>query len=256
QTDGQFNFTVNTTDSIFAIIYPSDPEEELDFIPTYFPNKINWELANFIIPNGSTMDIEIFCEYRGEAPIIPSFNSYTVTGKVTSSNFDEVSRATVIVMQDGNAFTCGITDEDGNYTVNVPPGEFDIYVDKLGYVSDTKSISAAGSNDAPINVDFSIRKPGEDNFKNTTPVNFKLSQNYPNPFNPATTINFDIPVNGNVTLQVFDLSGREVDVLINEFRTEGTYSVNFNGESYSSGVYFYRLTVNNFTDTKKMLLIK
>ena len=256
QNDGQFTFNVNTTDSIFAIIYPSDLDPDVDFFPTYSPNKIDWEQANFIIPNGGNMDVDIYCEYRGEAPIIPTFNSYAVSGKVATGNFDEVSRATVIVMQDGNAFTYGITDKDGNYTVNVPPGEFDIYVDKLGYVSDTKSISAAGSNDAPINVDFSIRKPGEDNFKNTTPVNFKLSQNYPNPFNPATTINFDIPVNGNVTLQVFDLSGREVDVLVNEYRTEGTYSVNFNGESYSSGVYFYRLTVNNFTDTKKMLLIK
>jgi hypothetical protein len=250
-----YSFNVNTNDSIFIIVYPNDPWD-VDFIPTYFPNKINWEQANFIIPNGGSMVVDIYTEYRGEAPIIPTFNSYTVTGKVTRSDLDEVSRATVIVMQDGNAFTCGITDEDGNFTVNVPPGEFDVYVDKLGYVSDTKSISAAGSNDAPINIDFSIRKPGEDNFKNTTPVNFKLSQNYPNPFNPATTINFDIPVNGDVTLQVFDLSGREIDVLVNEFRTEGTYSVNFNGESYSSGVYFYRLTVNNFTDTKKMILVK
>ncbi|MFC2093331.1 T9SS type A sorting domain-containing protein [Bacteroidota bacterium] len=256
QLDGQYSFSVNTTDTLCVAIYPDDEENKLDFIPTYSPNKIDWDQANFIIPNGGNMDVDIYCEYTGEAPIIPTFNSYIVTGKVTKSNLGKVSRATVIVMQDGNAFTCGITDEDGNYTVNVPPGEFDIYVDKLGYVSDTKSISAAGSNDAPINVNFSIRKPGEDNFKNTTPVNFKLSQNYPNPFNPKTTINFDIPVNGNVTLQVFDLSGKEVDVLVNEFRTEGSYSVNFNGESYSSGVYFYRLTVNNFTDTKKMILVK
>jgi len=159
QNDGQFSFNVNTMDSIYAIVIPDDIYPEIDYIPTYYPNKIDWEQANFIIPNGGSMDVDIYCEYRGEAPIIPTFNSYTVTGKVTRSDFDEVSWATVIVMQGGDAFSCGITDEDGNYTVNVPPGEFDVYVDKLGYVSDTKSISAAGSNDAPINVDFTIRKP-------------------------------------------------------------------------------------------------
>ena len=256
QSDGQYSFTINTSDSIYAIIYPSDLDPEIDFIPTYYPNKTNWENANFIIPTSSYMDVDIYCEYTGEAPIIPTFNAYTISGKVNSSNFDGISRATIIVKQDGIAFTHTLTDKQGNYSINVPPGEFEVCTDKLGYVSESKPITAAGSNDENIHLDFSISKPGEDNFINTTPVNFSLSQNYPNPFNPTTTIEFVTPVNGNVTLQVFDLSGKEVDVLINEYRTEGSYKVNFGGENYSSGVYFYKLTVNNFTDTKKMLLVK
>jgi len=256
QPDGQYSFTVNTTDSVFAIIYPGDEPEELDFIPTYYPNKINWENANFIIPGSSYMDVDIYCEYIREAPIIPTFNAYTISGKVNSSSFDRISRATIIVKQNGIAFAHALTDKQGNYSINVPPGEFEVCIDKLGYVGESKSITAAGSNDETIHLDFSISKPGEDNFVNTIPVNFSLAQNYPNPFNPTTTIEFVTPINGNVTLQIFDLSGREVHVLINEYRTEGSYKVNFGGESYPSGVYFYKLTVDNFTDTKKMLLVK
>ena len=88
------------------------------------------------------------------------------------------------------------------------------------------------------------------------PGRFNLSQNYPNPFNPTTSINFDIPVDSRVTISLFDLSGREVAKLVNDFRTAGYYSVNFNASNLSSGTYFYRIDAGSFTDTKKMLLIK
>ncbi|MCX6163548.1 MAG: T9SS type A sorting domain-containing protein, partial [Ignavibacteriae bacterium] len=80
--------------------------------------------------------------------------------------------------------------------------------------------------------------------------------NYPNPFNPVTRINFDIPKQGLVTMKVFDILGREVRTLVNEVKAPGKYSVDFNGTELSSGVYFYRLESNNFTDIKRMILIK
>ncbi|HMS34678.1 MAG TPA: T9SS type A sorting domain-containing protein [Ignavibacteria bacterium] len=88
------------------------------------------------------------------------------------------------------------------------------------------------------------------------PSKFELSQNYPNPFNPSTTINFDIPSDGKVSIKLFDMSGKEVAVLVNEVKTAGYYSVNFNASSLSSGIYFYNITADNFTSTKKMTLIK
>ena len=88
------------------------------------------------------------------------------------------------------------------------------------------------------------------------PVKFDLSQNYPNPFNPSTTINFDLPTDGKVSVKLFDMSGKEVAVLVNEVKTAGYYSVNFNASSLSSGVYFYNITADNFTATKKMMLLK
>ncbi|MFA7360926.1 MAG: LamG-like jellyroll fold domain-containing protein [Candidatus Kapaibacterium sp.] len=88
------------------------------------------------------------------------------------------------------------------------------------------------------------------------PDKYSLSQNYPNPFNPVTKINFTIPKSGLVTLRIYDVLGREVSTLVNEIKNAGTYKVYFNGSSLSSGMYFYKVSVNGFTDVKKMMLIK
>ncbi|MEO8446913.1 MAG: T9SS type A sorting domain-containing protein [bacterium] len=92
------------------------------------------------------------------------------------------------------------------------------------------------------------------------PVEFNLSQNYPNPFNPSTKIDYDIPYDGNVSIRVYDLSGKELLTLVNEKKSAGYYSVNFNASDLASGMYFYRISAfdgnTNFVATKKMLLIK
>ncbi len=91
---------------------------------------------------------------------------------------------------------------------------------------------------------------------NVIPTQYSLTQNYPNPFNPVTRINFAIPKQGLVSLKVYDVLGREVKSLVNEVKAPGEYSVDFNGTELSSGVYFYKLESNGFTDIKKMMLIK
>ena len=88
------------------------------------------------------------------------------------------------------------------------------------------------------------------------PQVYSLSQNYPNPFNPTTKINFAIPKQGLVTMKIYDVLGREVKTLVNEVKAPGTYTVDFNASTLSSGVYFYKLESNSFTDIKKMMLIK
>jgi len=90
---------------------------------------------------------------------------------------------------------------------------------------------------------------------------YALKQNYPNPFNPSTTISFILPKIGFVKLSIFDILGREVRILVNETLGSGVYSVNFNGSSLNSGVYFYTINVtssngDNFSDTKKLVLVK
>ncbi|MDR3610592.1 MAG: T9SS type A sorting domain-containing protein, partial [Ignavibacteriaceae bacterium] len=88
------------------------------------------------------------------------------------------------------------------------------------------------------------------------PLNFNLSQNYPNPFNPSTVINYSIPRAGLVSLKIYDILGREIRTLLNENKTPGNYSVNFNAHGLSSGVYFYRLTMGTYSDVKKLMLLK
>ena len=91
---------------------------------------------------------------------------------------------------------------------------------------------------------------------NSLPIKYELSQNYPNPFNPVTKINFSIPKQGMVTLKVFDMLGREVANLVNEYKQAGYYSIDFNASRLSSGIYFYKLQANDFSDIKKMVLVK
>ena len=91
------------------------------------------------------------------------------------------------------------------------------------------------------------------------PKNFALLQNYPNPFNPTTMIEYQIPNVGTqnfVSLRVYDVLGREVATLMNEQKPAGTYTVQFDGSSLSSGVYFYRLQSGTYCETKKLILMK
>lgn len=97
---------------------------------------------------------------------------------------------------------------------------------------------------------------GINQVSNEIPVKFNLYQNYPNPFNPVTKIKFDLPGNDFVTLKIYDVLGREIELLINEKLNPGTYSVDWDASNYPSGVYFYRLNTERFTQTKKMLLVK
>ena len=96
------------------------------------------------------------------------------------------------------------------------------------------------------------------------PQKFELFQNYPNPFNPATKIRFHIPLSRGVAgeagrgvlLKIFDILGKEIAVLVNENLKHGIYEIDWNAENIPSGVYFYSLITNEFTQTKKMVVLK
>ena len=88
------------------------------------------------------------------------------------------------------------------------------------------------------------------------PSGFSLNQNYPNPFNPATKISFDIKNSTFASLKIFDMTGKEIKALVNENIAAGSYEINFNAGELNSGVYFYTLKTNEFTETKKMMLVK
>lgn len=90
----------------------------------------------------------------------------------------------------------------------------------------------------------------------TLPVSMELSQNFPNPFNPLTTINYQLPHPGLVTLKVYDILGKEVALLVNEEKSAGSYSVDFDASKLASGVYIYQLRANEYLSSKKMLLLK
>jgi hypothetical protein len=89
-----------------------------------------------------------------------------------------------------------------------------------------------------------------------TPTSYSLAQNYPNPFNPVTTIKYQLPVSGRVSLKVYNILGKEIATLVDEEKSAGTYSVTFDAGKLSSGIYFYRIQAGNFVQAKKMILLK
>ncbi len=88
------------------------------------------------------------------------------------------------------------------------------------------------------------------------PRAYTLEQNYPNPFNPATVIRYSLPARGRVVLKVYDMLGREVKTLIDEIQDAGSRSTSWDADGMPSGIYFCRLTAGEFTETKKMVLMK
>ncbi|MBS1550469.1 MAG: T9SS type A sorting domain-containing protein [Bacteroidetes bacterium] len=109
------------------------------------------------------------------------------------------------------------------------------------YIDDITSGLITGINNTPITM---------------TPDRFELSQNYPNPFNPSTKISFSIPKQSFVSLKIYDMLGKEVSQLVSEVKTPGVYSIDFNALNLSSGAYFYQLKAGEFSDIKRMVLIK
>lgn len=104
--------------------------------------------------------------------------------------------------------------------------------------------------------DVSVENPNDVRSSSDIPAMYSLSQNYPNPFNPATTISFTLPSSSYTTLKVFDLLGSEVAVILAEELQAGKYSEHWNASGIPSGVYFYRLQAGQFTESRKLILLK
>ena len=134
---------------------------------------------------------------------------------------------------------------------------------KVYYLRDMKAggwVNIAGFGKAPV---YGIYKNANIyqigiKYINSNAASFNLSQNYPNPFNPSTTIKFDIPKSEFTTLSIYDINGREISRIVNEKLNPGSYEYEFSAGDYnlSSGVYIYKLVSGNYSDTKRMILIK
>jgi hypothetical protein len=150
---------------------------------------------------------------------------------------------------------CAELDQRPPYGIEFPVRYKVVAVDLF----ETPSVLSDFTSTTGINEDGGIPiGGGEDNliFNPETPKQFNLSQNYPNPFNPVTKINFALPKQGFVTLKIYDITGREFQTLVSEVKQSGYYSVDFNGSSLSSGVYFYKIQSGDFVSVKRMVLIK
>jgi hypothetical protein len=117
-------------------------------------------------------------------------------------------------------------------------------------------VNPPGTTAPPARFMYTVGFLGIQPVTNEIPKSFMLYNNYPNPFNPMTKIRFDLPADGSTKVTVYDISGREVSVPLNEYLKAGEYEIKFDALNLSSGIYFYRLTSGNFNSIKKMVLLK
>lgn len=255
QPDGTYSLTNVPQDSVDIGVFPNSTPPN-DWVITYYPSTINWQTASVIYPasNLGNIDISVF-------RLVSSTANNSIGGKVmrlTTAVYAGIKDAFVYV-KNGNTFVkTGITDSIGVYHLqSLPSGNLKVIINRLGYSGDSSIVNVTPTSIID-SVNFYLNRLyiNVNPIGKTIPSEFKLYQNYPNPFNPVTTIRFNVKENMFVSLKVFDLLGREVSSLINEKLNAGEYSVPFYGTYLPSGVYFYRLWAGDFSETKKMLLLK
>jgi hypothetical protein len=162
----------------------------------------------------------------------------------------------------GSGNTVFYTINGGTNWIAQPSGTSIPYLNDIYFVNDNEGWAAG---DYGTIIHTTTGGIGVKNISAEIPAYFKLYQNYPNPFNPVTRIKFDIPAPlitpkgeklGAVTLKVYDILGREVAVLLDEPLIPGTYEIEWSAAEYPSGLYFYRIESQGFSETRKMIVLK
>jgi hypothetical protein len=182
-------------------------------------------------------------------PYFDVYLSWSENGGATWNGYKQVTNLSGPVRDCRYPCLAPVNDITGGYYVNIE------------YQNDSIPGSATnGAAESPARQHFmriKLSNPiGVKNIGSEIPYNFNLQQNFPNPFNPSTTIKFAIPKTAFVTLKVYDITGKEIAVLVNENLQVGYKEVVFNSNNLASGIYFYSIASGNYKDTKKMVLVK
>lgn len=250
--DGTYDLANVPQDSVFIGAYPNSSQTQ-DFIITYYPNTIYWQQATRLYPNSNLTNINISVER-----VVNTVAQNSINGRVFKLANGGLSSVNVYAKYNNTFVRCTYGDALGIYhLLSLPSGNITIIVDRIGYKPDSTSVSV-NNNSQIDSVNFYLNAVyvGIKSEGNNIPSAPALYQNYPNPFNSLTSIKFAINKNGYVKLAIYDILGREVKVLLSQEMQAGTYIIQFNTVDFASGVYFYRMTFENFTDVKRMVLIK
>ena len=225
------------------IYHVGEPTQSIDIVDAYTTQQYSFEdFEPAGVISGSVMDNTL----KGVG------NAFLIVDNV-DNDFSNAMGNYNIVSVDSGQYVLRI---EGPDTLNL---DWDIYVDgEFANNGDSVLIDVTIGNVTNVNfvAPIEITDIGDEIAKQELPVKYYLNQNYPNPFNPTTTINYLIPERTNVQLKVFNLLGKEIITLVNAELGGGNYSVEFDANGLTSGIYFYQLKVNELQITKKMLLLK
>lgn len=254
QNNGTYTIQNVQNGDYYIVAYPND-DDILDFAPTFYPNGQNWQSASRInLSNGvaRTCDINV-------KSLNYTSNRISVSGIVTDSVTSIPLRYSVVYAISGGEYRgfC-FSDSLGRYSFkSLLPGNYTFFITRFMFRNQTKNVSLTGDA-GPY--DFILGRDSSYTvgiFSNPQIIkNFELKQNYPNPFNPSTKIEFSLLNKEFVTLKVYDSEGRIVKILEQGVFQAGSYSINFSAENLSSGIYYYELTTERFSEVKKMIFIK
>lgn len=225
----------------------------------------NVTVAASQVMNGFTVKMANYVDSNISGGFVTSANwstvysgTYTVPGTgwqyivlQTPFGYDRAKNLLIEICFDNSSFT-------SNTTVLGSPGEanyqYNRHVDNAAGCSLTTGTAYTGGR-PNITLVMNMAMNNGNNHE-SIPTRYDLAQNYPNPFNPVTKIKYALPLAGNVSIKIYDVLGKEVITLVNEYKKEGVYMVDFNAGNLASGIYFYKLESNGFVDTKKMILMK
>ena len=262
QLDGSYLLSHITQDSLYIGLYPNSGSTP-DYVISYYPATTNWQQATVLYPTGNLTNINLQAIRLQNSDM-----GNSVSGKVMkniSSTAGSLENAVLYARKDSTYYGCSVTNANGVYHLQeLIDGNVEIIVNRFGYMGDSISINLTPTTNTDSINFYLYRYPRiltGINQSGAIPKEYKLYQNYPNPFNPATKIKFDVKEDGrgnmeDVKLVIYDITGREIETLLNETLQPGTYEVTFDGSNLSSGIYFYKLSTENYAAMKKMLLIK
>ncbi len=253
--NGKYIIKVPFGDSTDIMAYQDD--EQMDYVPTYYPSTINWQDAHVVVPTENRSNVNIYV-YKADTNFI---NSGYIAGKIFKSIYrleSNVLPKSVIYVKHNNKYIgAAFADTSGYYKINLPAGNFKVYVNRLGFSSDSSNISINPPGGNLESINFYLQKVTSGiNPPTVTRLYYYLGQNYPNPFNPVTLIQYVLGSTSSVKLTVYDISGKKIKELENSEKSPGTHVIEFDGKSLPSGVYFYKIETEFFTATKSMVLIK
>lgn len=271
--DGQANFKIYkagaaglTEDYILSVTPPSKPmnlKNEFCFLsstyPFYYYNKLTWNHnlePDMRRPNGEGGFLKRYRVYKvssANMSDLPDENNYTL---ISTVDINETVQPSFVDYSEPSG--CN-EPPDGP----CPPICWVLHAVRYRVeavdIHDDVSVKSDFASGSAYNVNQGGRDPGDNPFivPKNIPGEFSLLQNYPNPFNPSTEIKFELPQNTFVTLKVYNALGQVVAELVNnEYRNAGRYSVSFDGTKFASGIYFYSIEAGSYNEVKKMVLLK